>query len=147
MPYSQAALGYLSAFYTGDNASPISYTAVTETAEINFAGFTVPEVDVTHLQSPGAVMESIPGFIKPGTIEITGNFIDDTSQRAFTTLGLARTIFNWKIDAPKSDGSTFTITGKGFVSKLQKGPFSATAKQSFSASIQVTGLYTESRSA
>ena len=55
MAASKARLGYGSKFYTGDTASPIDYTLLSEIAIINFADYTVAEVDVTHLLSPNTV--------------------------------------------------------------------------------------------
>lgn len=143
MSASKASLGYGATFATGVAGSPITYTVVAEIASINFAGFSVPEVDVTHLQSPGSMNESIPGLLKPGSIELSGNFISDTTQQALTTLGQARTIFPFKISTVLSDGSTFTITGSGFFAKIAKGPFSADKKIDFSATVQVAGAFSE----
>lgn len=141
---SQAVLGYGSVFNIGTTASgSTSYSAVAEIATINFGGFTVPEVSVTHLQSPNAMEESIPGLLKPGTIELTGNFTADASQQNLTTLGQNRTIFPWQITSPLQSGKTYTLSGNGFISKLQKGPFDATKKVDFSATIQVSGVFTE----
>jgi hypothetical protein len=143
MAASKAALGYGAKFFTGDDASPIAYTELAELSNINFAGFAVPEVDTTHLQSPDSMQESIPGLLKPGTIELSGNYTNDASQVTFTTLGQARTIFPYKITAPMSDGTSYTVTGRGFATKLQKGPFTANAKVDFSATVQAAGSFTE----
>jgi hypothetical protein len=143
MSASLASLGYGATFSTGTNITTPVYTAVAELATVSFAGFTVPEVDVTHLLSPNATNESIPGLLKPGTVDLTGNFTSSTTQATLTTLGQARTIFPWEILTVLSDGSTYTLTGKGFVSKLSKGPFDATKKIDFACTIQVSGTFTE----
>lgn len=139
---SQAVLGYGSKFSVG-SGQPITYADTAEITTINFGGFTVSDVDVTHLQSPGSVMESIPGLLKPGTIELTGNFTGDASQQAITTLGQNRTVFPWKITAPMQGSKVYNLSGSGYVSKLQKGPFDANKKTDFSVTIQVTGAFTE----
>ncbi len=144
MPNSQAVLGYGSTFSVGSGTGTITYTPTAEITTINFAGFTVSDVDVTHLQSPGSVMESIPGLLKPGTIELSGNYTGEASQQSLTTLGQARTVFPWQITSPLQDSKTYTLTGNGYVSKLQKGPFDANKKVDFSVSIQVTGAFDES---
>jgi hypothetical protein len=144
MSISQAVLGYGAKFFTGVvGVSTTTYTEVAEIASINFAGFTVAEVDVTNLASPNSMMESIPGLLKPGTVELTGNFIGDTTQQALTTLGQARTIFPWKIEATLGDAAVYTVEGNGFVSKLTKGPISADKKIDFTCGIQTTGAFTE----
>lgn len=141
---SKAVLGYGATFSTGvTTGGTTAYTAVAEIATINFNGFTVPEVDVTHLQSPNSTNESIPGLLKPGTVDLTGNYTGDASQQTITTLGQARTVFPFQITTTLGDGSTYTLTGNGFVSKLAKGPFESDKKVDFSASIQCSGSFTE----
>jgi hypothetical protein len=81
MSASKARLGYGSKFYIGDTASPVGYTVLSEIAIINFADYTVAEVDVTHLLSPNSSEESLPDLLKPGTIEISGNYTGDASQQ------------------------------------------------------------------
>ena len=105
MSASIAGLGYGATFATGVDSGTITYTTVAEIATINFAGFSVPEVDVTHLASPGSMEESIPGLLKPGTIELTGNYTGAASQQTVNTLGQGRSIFPWKIATVLGDGS------------------------------------------
>src|SRR5712671_6597765 len=111
MAASKARLGYGSKFYTGDTASPIGYTLLSEIAIINFADYTVVEVDVTHLLSPNTSEESIPGLLKPGTIELTGNHTADASQQNIDVLA-----------APASGALVLTITGYGYITKKETGP-------------------------
>jgi hypothetical protein len=106
---SKARLGYGS--NTGDTASPMGYTLLSEIAIINFADYTVAEVHVTHLLSPNTSEESIPGLLKPGTIELTGNYTADASQQNIDVLAVAQTVFPWKITAPASGALVLTITG------------------------------------
>ena len=148
MSDSAAALGYGVTFAVNTVLAPTVYTAVAEIAEVNFDGFSVPEIKTTHLASPDAMEESIPGLIKPGTCVITGNYTAATSQEALSAFALARTIFGFQIVAGVDQvaGATtkvYTLTGKGFVTKLVRGPFKADAKIDFSATIQVTGAFTE----
>jgi hypothetical protein len=123
MSASKARLGYGSKFYTGDTASPIGYTLLSEIATINFADYTVGEVDVTHLLSPNKSEESIPGLIKPGAIELSGNYTGDASQQNIDVLAVAQTVFPWKITAPASGALVLTITGSGYITKKETGPF------------------------
>src|SRR6267154_2277697 len=113
MAASKARLGYGSKFYTGDTASPIGYTLLSEIAIINFADYTVAEVDVTHLLSPNTSEESIPGLLKPGTIERTGNYSGDASQQNTDALAVAQTVFPWKITAPASGALVLTFSHPG----------------------------------
>src|SRR5690242_14242436 len=126
MSDSQAALGLGASLSIGDDVSPVVYTEVAELNSIDFDGFTADQVDVTHLKSPNNMAESIPGLLKPGAINFTGNWTGAASQQQFTTYSKNRTRFQWKIDATLGDGSAYQITGLGYVSKLHKGPLDAT---------------------
>lgn len=142
MPASQAGLGYNSRFFMGSASSPISYTAVSEIKSINFNDFSIPVIDVTHLLSPSTTEEMIPGMIKPGTIALTGNFIGDAAQLAINTAAVARTIFAWKITSVLGTGQTLTITGSGFITKLETGPMEPNKEIAFKFDIQATGTLT-----
>ena len=139
MAASKARLGYGSKFYTGDSASPTNYTVLSEIATINFADYTVAEVDVTHLLSPNTSEESIPGLLKPGTIELTGNYTGDTSQQNIDVLAVAQTVFPWKITAPAAGALVLTITGYGYIAKKETGPFEPSKKNDFKVSVRVSG--------
>jgi hypothetical protein len=139
MSATQASLGYGSKFFTGVTGSPITYNAVLEIASITMTDYTVSEVDATHLQSPNATEETIPGLIKTGTIELTGNYLGDTTQQELDTLGQARTVFPWKITAPAAGTTVLTATGSGFINKMEKGPFESNKKSDIKVSIKITG--------
>jgi hypothetical protein len=144
MSASQATTGYLAAFFTGSVASPISYTQVAELKSIKPNILTVGEVDVTHLQSPNATEEVIPGLIKTGTVEIGGNFTGDASQTALSALANARTVFAWKITAPVASGAkTYTATGMGFLTKWDTGPVENNKATEFAATLKITGAVLE----
>ena len=87
MPYtftpvgpSEANSAYGAVFFTGDFSSPTDWTAVLEIASITKKNYSIPAIDVTHLTSPNATEEMFPGIIKPGTIQLTGNFIGDATS-------------------------------------------------------------------
>jgi hypothetical protein len=138
---SKAQLGYGSAFFMGAG-SPVNYTEISEIASVAFADYTVSVIDVTSLASPNATEESIPGLLKPGTIEMTGNYIGDASQIAIDPIATARTIFPWMITATTSSGKTLTVTGFGYITKKETGPFEPNKKQDFKVSVQVAGAVT-----
>jgi hypothetical protein len=142
MAASQAGLGYNSKFYMGSASSPISYNLMSELSSINLNDFSVPAIDVTHLTSPNTTEEMIPGMIKPGTIQLHGNFIGDSSQLAVNTAAVARTVFAWKITSVLGTTQTLTITGNGFISKQEIGPAEPNKKLDFKVDIQVTGTLT-----
>ena len=144
MTPSLANSGYGATFSVGDTSSPIDYVETAEIASINKKNFTVPSIDVTHLKSPNTTEEMIPGILKPGTIEMTGNFIGDVTQLQFPTLAQAQTVFPFKITAPMQKNSkTYTATGTCFVTDYETGPFEANKKIDFKVTMQRTGLLSE----
>lgn len=139
-----ASIGYQALFLIGDNSSPINYTPISEVKSCKPSLLTVPEIDVTHLQSPNATEEKIPGLVKTGTVELSGNFLADASQLNITTMAQARTIFPFKITSNVQQGAkVYTLVGRGFFSKYDNGPFEPSKAQEFTATITLTGPYTE----
>jgi hypothetical protein len=143
MPASQAVIGYGAKFFIGDSASPTVYTQIAELAMINVTGFTIQEVDVTNLNSPNRTEESTPGMLKPGNIEISGNYIGDTSQSSFDALAAAGTIFPWKATAPATAVKVLTETGTGYFTKIEVGPFETDKVTKITATIRITGPITK----
>jgi hypothetical protein len=144
MGQSKATTGYLAAFYVGDTSSPIDYTQMAELASIKPSNFSIPSIDTTHLQSPNATEEMLPGLIKPGTIALTGNFTGDASQLNISTLAQSQTVFPWKVTSKINKGTqTYTVTGYGFIAKYETGPFESNKKIDFAADVQITGNITE----
>src|SRR6266702_3718030 len=114
MPATKATIGYLATFSVGNSASPIVYTQMAEVKSIKPNLATIPVIDATHLQSPNATQEKLPGLIAPGTVDISGNFIGDTSQLSILGLAESRAVFPFKITAPVNKGTqTYTLTGSG----------------------------------
>jgi|SRR5215469_8629690 len=138
---SFAQLGYGSTFLMG-TGSPIAYGAISEIASISFADYTISEIDVTNLGSPNTTEEAIPGMLKLGNIEMTGNYIGDSSQSQIDTLAVARTVFPWKITAPAKSGTMLTITGYAFITKKEIGPMEPNKKIDFKVSMRATGALT-----
>lgn len=140
---SKANTGYYAVFFLGTVASPLSYNAMLEVKSIKADYFTVPEVPTTHLQSPNYTEEFFPGMLKPGTIDLSGNFIGDTSQMP-TGLAAAQDIIFWKITSPVQQNSkTYTATGTGFITNYSPGPFENNKALEFSIKLQITGQVTE----
>ncbi len=137
-----ASLGntaYGAIFYTAPS-SPPTYTPVLEIASIDFKGFTIPPIDLTHLLSPNATEELTPGILHPGTIDMTGNFIGDATQLAFITFAQAQAVFPWKITSPVQKGAKeATFTGLCFVTSYDVGPFEANKKIDIKVNVQTTG--------
>ena len=117
---------------------------VIEINSITKKNFDVTSIDVTTLTSPNATEEMIPGLMKPGTVDITGNFIGDVSQTQFNTLAQNQTVFYFQMTAPmQKKAKTYTATGQCFVLSYETGPFEPNQKISFKATLQITGFVTE----
>ena len=143
--YSSAANdAYLATFYIGTVASPDSYSIVHEIKSFAPDLGTVPEVPTTHLLSPFATEEFSPGLIKPGKVDVTANFLFDSTQSGLTPLMQGQLIFFWKIVAPvQRKTATYTATGTGFLVNYKPGPFENNKAIDLMYSIQITGVYTE----
>jgi len=143
MPPTKATIGYESTFSVG-SGSPTTYVQMAEVKSIKPSIATIPAIDATHLLSPNATEEKLPGLIKPGTIELMGNFTGDASQLNILTLAEARTVFPFKITGPvDSDTQVYTLTGTGFISKYDNGPFEPSKLIEFAMTMEITGTVTE----
>jgi len=142
---SVATTGYESTFSFG---SPL--TAVLEIKSIKMGGYSIPEVNVTHLLSPGATEELRGGLLKPGMVEISGNFVGDATQLSITTMAANNAAqnpptFAWQIKAPVQNGTkTYTCTGTGFIAKYDNGPYETNKAIEYTFSVQITGIISES---
>ncbi len=105
----------------------------------------VTDVKTSHLASTSATHEYLPGFIEPGTVSFTLNFV----KTDYTTLHghlLARQTRNYKIRL--NDGSTASNGSNtvflGYVKSLGKGQLStdATAPIQATGSLKVSGVPT-----
>jgi hypothetical protein len=140
MSASQATLGYLSQFQVGAG-SPLVYSTLAEVRTIKNPEYTVRQVDVTHLLSPNATEESIPGLLVPGEVEITGNFTGHASQAYLRALGRTRQVFPFKIISPMGlSGTALTITGSGYIVKWETGPFQADKQIDFAFTLKMTDV-------
>ena len=72
---SSALLGYGSFFQVEDTSSPGVFNYIAEVTNITPPAFTVDQVDVTHMQSPGRIREFISGLIDPGESSFEMNFV------------------------------------------------------------------------
>ncbi len=140
MAATKAGIGYGTIF-------SINGTPVLECKTVKTSLFTVPSIDATHLLSPNRTEEKLPGIIKPGTAELSGNFIGDASQLQILTLAIATppdNVFDFSIAAPINSGTqTYTVSGTGFFGKYDTGPFEVSKLIEFAATMEITGTITE----
>jgi hypothetical protein len=138
MARSQANVGYKTTFEIGDNASPITWTLISEVKSIKGFEMTTPVVDVSHLQSPNFTQEKRPGMIQPGTVELTGNFTYDSSQSMILGLQRSGDLVPFRIQSPVQNmAKTYQLTGRGFISKYTPGTFETTKVNEFTITMEV----------
>jgi hypothetical protein len=147
MARTAASVGQGAVFSTGTGTTSPTYTAVLEQVSITTPRKKRESVEATHLLSPSNVEEFIPGgTVDPGEIQISGNFIGDTTQEAIQTLIDAGTVFPWKVvsGTGKIGGTlTLTLTGFGFFTDAGEGPFETKGKKvDIMATMKVTGPIT-----
>ena len=140
MSASKANTGYLSTMSVCAS-SPLAWTEIAEVKSIKPVSLVVGEVEVTHLLSPDALKERIPTLGDHDLVEITGNYIADTSQQLLEELGVARTVFQFQIVAPVQ-GSTMTRTdtGWGFITKYGVVSLETEKPIEFAMTLRVTGV-------
>lgn len=145
MAASRATTGNTAVFYLGTVASPLGYFALLEVKSIKPDLGTTPEVPTTHLNSPNATEEFIPGLIKPGKIVIMGNLIGDATQLSLLPLQQGQTLAAFKFTAPVDNKTkTYTCTGTCFVSNYTPDGFEQNKANEFKLEVQITGSPVES---
>lgn len=140
---SQSTTGYQAIFNLGAIASPHTLSAVMEIKTIKTEVGDVPQVATSHLLSPNNTEEFIPGMIKPGTVELGGNFIGDATQLNFNLAMQAQALVPWSVVANVSRGKTYTQSGFCYVSKYANGPFENNKTIEYTLTVQITGPVTE----
>jgi Lambda phage tail tube protein, TTP len=93
MAASQAISGFGAALKIGDGGGSEVFTTVAEVRQITGPALALTTFDVTHMASPGAVMERAAGLLDPGQVTFEVNWLpSDATQSA--TAGLLRDLNN-----------------------------------------------------
>lgn len=147
--------GYGAQFEVGNGASPTeSFQAVAAVRRITFGAMATEDIDRTHLRSPDAHREHMPGLRDSAAIQMEGIWLPrDESQSiagggagSFTGGGMAdmwknRTTHNFKI-VLYSDGSpSVDLPVRGYVSQWQPGEIGPDGLIPVSFSVQPTEDY------
>lgn len=146
--------GYGAQLEVGDGASPTeTFEAIAGITKITPGDATTADIPRSHLRSPDAHHEHMPGMRDSGPFSLEGVYLptEDSLSTAgggsgsFTTGGLpaiwaARTLHNFRIVA--FDGSPATTWSfRGYVSKFQIGEIGIDDKINFTAEIMPTEAY------
>ncbi len=147
---SEAFSGYGSALLVGSGDSPESFVAIAEVLTIQPGAMTTSVLDRTHLRSPEAHKEKIPGLRDTGPFTITGNWrpTDFTQSNhdgdagspggadGLVFLARTRAVRNWKIQLSDEDQTEWPF--QGFISSFHPGEINADAVCKFTAEITPT---------
>jgi hypothetical protein len=145
--------GYGAQIMVGDGASPEVFEAIAAVTSITPGEMSTADIIRTHLRSPDAHQEHMPGMRDSGPFALTGTWLPNEQSQsntgggsgAFASGGMialwrARTTHNFKIVV--NDGSPETEWPfRGYVAGFQPGEIGIDDKISFTASIQPTEAY------
>jgi hypothetical protein len=138
----------------GDDASPEVFWAIAGVNEIQPGDASTADIDVTHLRSPDAHREHIPGIRDNGPFVVNGTYLPEDESHslagggsgAFSGGGIPyfwknRTIKNFKVElnAPASPNHDWTF--RGYISKWQIGTIGVDDKVGFTLEIMPTAAY------
>jgi hypothetical protein len=146
---SEGMIGYgtqLLVALDGD-ADTDATVAVAEITTITPGSIDTEDVVRTHLRSPDAHHEHMPGIRDSGAIELVGTLrLDHESQNNSATppggliyLQRTRAIRNFAIQLPDAAGTTLPV--RGYVQRFQVGAMGTTGLLNFTAAIMPTESY------
>lgn len=109
MAASQATSGYSTKFQTDASGS---FATIAEVISIAGPGKSAKKIDVSNMDSPGAVEEFILGLISPGEVQLTLNYLPAASTHKQINSDFdARTKRNFKIIFPDTGASVWSFSG------------------------------------
>ena len=146
--------GYGAQLMIGDGASPEVFEAIAAVSSITPGSMETADINRTHLRSPDAHHEHMPGLRDSGAFTCALIWLPHEQSQSnagggsngFSDGGLiqkwrARTVHNWKI-VLFSDGSpSIDWPFRGYVSRFQPSEIGATDKINAQASFQPTQAY------
>lgn len=153
---AEAAIhGYGAQLMVGDGATPTEgFEAVAALTTITPGEMSTEDIDRTHLRSPDAHKEHMPGMRDSGAFECEGVWLPlEESQNnagggsgSFTEGGLialwrARTIHNFKIVLFADGSPSIEWPFRAYVSQFQPGEIGVDDKINFSVGFQPTEAY------
>ena len=140
---SQATDWAGSTLEVGDGARPENFTAIAELTKITFGAMKTDKIMTTHLLSPNAHTEKIPGLRDTDDFGLEGNWLpeNDTQSNNSTAPGglvyLARTrsIRNFQIVMGNSGSPAIAWPFRGYVSMFKPGDAAVGTGKTFTASV------------
>lgn len=142
MAESRARLGYGTLLERQIAASPPSWQLIAERVSLGGPSMSRDAPDVSHMDSPGAWREFIPGMKDGGEISIEGNFVpDDATQNAET--GILSEFYSdvrgvWRMTFPLTGSPPVIWTFSGILTGFELD-IPTDDKMAFTATIKVSG--------
>jgi hypothetical protein len=151
-----AITGYGSQLMVGDGASPERFEAIAGVVTITPGSMNTDDIDRTHLRSPDAHKEHMPGLRDSAAFSVEGIWLAEEDSQSntgggtgpFASGGLVamwrdRQVRNFKIVMLKPAGSPAAIEWpfRGYVSAFQPGSITGNDKVNFTAGFQPTQAY------
>lgn len=152
----EAIHGYGAQLMVGDGSSPEQFEAIAAITTITPGEMNTEDINRTHLRSPDAHHEHMPGLRDSGAFTCTGVWLPEEQSLSnagggtgpFASGGLValwrgRQTHNFKIVMVTRAGSPAAIEWpfRGYVSQFQPGEISTTDKIDFTASFMPTQAY------
>ena len=153
---AEAIHGYGAQLMVGDGSSPQQFEAIATIVSITPGPMNTEDIDRTHLRSPDAHKEHMPGMRDSGAFTCEGIWLPEEQSQSnagggtgpFASGGLVahwrdRQVRDYKIVINKAAGSPNSIEWpfSGYVSQFQPGSITTTDKIDFTASFQPTEAY------
>ena len=151
-----AISGYGSQLMVGDGSSPEQFEAIAGVVTITPGGMTTADINRTHLRSPDAHNEHMPGLRDSTAFTVEGIWLAEEQSQSntgggtgpFANGGLVahwrdRQVRNYKIVMLKPAGSPAAIEWpfRGYVSQFQPGSITGNDKVNFTAGFMPTEAY------
>lgn len=151
----QAIHGYGAQLMKGDGASPTeTFEAVAGVRNITPGAMTTADIDRTHLRSPDAHREHMPGLRDSGAFQLAAIWLPHEQSQSnagggsgsFTGGGLIadwadRTTHNWKIVMFADGSPSIEWPFRGYVSQFQPGQIGVDNLVEATVSVQPTESY------
>lgn len=146
--------GYGGQLMVGDGASPEQFEAIAGIVSITPGAMNTADILRTHLRSPDAHQEHMPGLRDSGAFTTEGVWLPDEQSQsnagggsgAFASGGLValwrgRATHNFKIVVVPPDQTAIEWPFRGYVSAFQPGSITNADKINFTAGFQPTQAY------
>jgi len=102
---------------------------------IGAIGLESDEIDITDLDSPEDYKEYIAGAKDPTTVDIEGNFKDESAMQKLMNLSNTRTVESWRVDYPSGASWSFSAYVKSFTD----GDKTTDGLITFTSGLRITG--------